>query len=343
MHRIAMSVLAASVLVTGAACRKAPAPPAAAAAQTSAVQAPATPPPPKPMPAQLPDVLARVNGEAVTRADFDRLVKNMELGNGPIPADQRDRVLRDALDQLVTYTMLKQETKARNLTVSDGEVEERVKQMRSQFPDPKAFETALAQRGMTVDRLRADARADIVIGKLLDAQVANLPGPSDAQAREFYDKNPDKFKQAESVRASHILILADQNADAAAKKQARAKADALLKRARGGADFARLARENSQDGSAQQGGDLNYFPRGQMVPAFEEVAFALKPGQISDVVTTQFGYHIIKVTDRKPASTIAFEQVTDRIKQYLTDQGKQEHVKTFIDGLKGKAKIEVLV
>ncbi len=343
MHRLALSLVAASLLVSGAACRKAPAGSASAPAQTVSAQAPATPQPPKPMPAQLPDVLARVNGEAVTKADFDRLVKNMELGNGPIPADQRDRVLRDALDQLVTYTVLKQETKARNITVSDSEVEERVKQMQSQFPDPKAFEKALGDRSMTVERLRSDARVDMVIGRLLDAQVANLPGPSDAQAREFYDKNPDKFKQPEAVRASHILILVDEKADAATKTKARQKIDGILRQARSGADFAKLARENSQDGSAQQGGDLNYFTRGQMVPPFEEAAFSLKPGQISGVVTTQFGYHVIKVIDHKPASAAAFEQVSDRIKQYLTEQGKQEHVKAFIDGLKSKSKIEVLV
>lgn len=345
MYRIALSLVAASLLVTGAACRKSPAP--AAGAKSAAAQpstaTPATPEPPKPMPAQLPDVVARVNGEAVSKADFDRLVKNMELGNGPIPADQRDRVLRDALDQLVTYTVLKQETRSRNITVSDTEVEERVKQMQSQFPDAQTFEKALAERSMTVERLRSDARIDMSINKLIDAQVATLPGPSDAQAREFYDKNPDKFKQPESVRASHILILADEKADAATKKKARAKIDGLLKQARRGADFAKLARENSQDSSAQQGGDLNYFPRGQMVPPFDAAAFTLKPGQISDVVTTQFGYHIIKVVDRKPAATIAFDQVSDRIKQYLAEQGKQEHAKAFIDGLKGKSKIEVLV
>ncbi len=295
------------------------------------------------MPAQLPDVIARVNGQAVTKADFDRLVKNMELGTGPIPADQRDRIMRDALDQLVTYTVLQQEAKARNIAVSDTEVDARVTQMQTQFPDPKTFEKALADRGMTLERLRTDARVDMVINKMLDAEVSTLPGPSDAQAREFYDKNPDKFKQPESVRASHILIMVGEKADAATKRKARQTIEAVLRQARSGADFAKLARENSQDGSAQQGGDLNYFARGQMVPPFEEAAFSLKPGQISDVVTTQFGYHVIKVTDRKPASTVAFEQVSDRIKQYLTDQGKQEHAKGFIDGLKSKSKIEVLV
>ena len=119
----------------------------------------------------------------------------------------------------------------------------------------------------------------------MEAETAALPGPSDLEAKEFYEKNPDRFKQDESVRASHILIRVDEKADAAAKKKARAEIDAVLKQAKGGADFAKLAQQHSQDGSAAQGGDLDFFPKGKMVPEFSNVAFALKTGQISDVVT----------------------------------------------------------
>jgi peptidyl-prolyl cis-trans isomerase C len=344
LQRILSSLLVVS-LVGGVACRKGSTPEVSAAAQTSGSQqsAPTAPQPAKPMPAQLPDVLARVNGEAVTKADFDRLVRNMELGNGPVPAERRDEILRGALDQLVTYTVLQQEAKARHITITDGEVESRMAAMQRQFPDEKAFQKALADRNMTLERLRADARVDMVINKLLDEEMSKQPAPTDAQVREFYDKRPEKFKEPETVRASHVLVKVDEQADAATRQKARAKIEGVLKQARSGADFAKLAREHSDDGSAQQGGDLSYFARGQMVRPFEEAAFALKPGEVSDVVTTQFGYHVIKVTDRKPGAPVPFERVSDRIKQHLTEQGKQEHAKAFIDGLKNKSKIEVLV
>ena len=100
---------------------------------------------------------------------------------------------------------------------------------------------------------------------------------------------------------------------------------------------------SSQDGSASQGGDLSYFARGQMVPEFDKAAFTLKTGDVSDVVTTQYGYHIIKVTDHKQESTVPLEQVNDRVKQFLTGQKKQEKADQFIAGLKQKAKIEVLI
>ena len=148
------------------------------------------------------------------------------------------------------------------------------------------------------------------IAKMMNAQVANTTEATDAEVKDFYDKNPDRFKRAESVRASHILLMVDPKADEATKQQTRTKIDGILKRAKGGEDFAALAKENSQDGSAAQGGDLGYFPKEKMVPAFADVAFALKTGEISDVVTTQFGVHIIKVTDRKPAGTVPLEEVS---------------------------------
>ena len=341
-----LSLIVVTMLATSVtACRKAAVEnTASSGAAATSGQAAQTAAPPKPMPAQLPDVLARVNGEAVTKAEFDRLIKTMELrANQQVPADRRDEVYRKALDQLVTYAVLSQETRARKVSATDAEVDAGVKQMRGQFANEEAFKEALAARGMTIDQLKADTRIDISINKMVEAEVSTESPPTDVQVREFYDKNPDKFKQDESIRASHILFRVDENADAATKKKAMDEAQSVLKQARAGADFAELAKKHSADGSAQQGGDLNFFTRGQMVPAFDQAAFALKQGEISDIVTTQFGYHIIKVTDRRAASTVPFEQVSDRIKEFLTQQQKQQKAESFIQSLKQKAKIEVLV
>ncbi len=334
-------VLIPVVVVSAAACRdgREPAPAATAAAAAEPAQAD----PPKPVPAELPDVLARVNGQDVKKADFEMLLRNMELSQGPIPAERRDGILRGALDRLITYTLLQQEAKARNITVADNEVDEQLKTMQSQFPNEADFKKALEARGMSLERLRADARVDMVITKLLESEVATAAPATDDDVRAFYEKNPDKFKQEESMRASHILIMVDQKADEAARKKARAEIDAILKRARAGEDFAKLAQAHSQDGSAAQGGDLDFFARGRMVPEFDKVAFALEPGEISDVVTTQFGYHIIKATDRRAAETVPLEKVSPQVKQYLTNQKKQERADSFVAGLKQKSRIEVLI
>ena len=300
--------------------------------------------PPKPMPAELPDVLARVNGQDVKKSDFDLLVRNIELSRGPIPTERRDEVLRAALNQLVEYTLLQQEARTRKVTVSDAEVNERIKEMQGQFPTEEAFKKALSARDMSIDRLRDDAREDMVITRMVEDEVATAQPPTDAECKDYYDKNPDKFKLGEAVRASHILILADEKADEATKKKARAQIEAVNKRVKAGEDFAQLAKEHSQDGSAAQGGDLNFFGRGRMVPPFEQAAFALKPGEVSDIVTTQFGYHIIKVTERRTESTIPFDdQLQERLRQILTEQKKQEKAASFVASLKQKSKIEVLV
>ena len=347
MTRQLLSFLAAGALVAGgAACRKPPASAEAAGQATAPATAPAPviPEPPKPVPAELPDVLARVNGQPVTKADFDRLIKNMEMSAGqPVPAERRDEIYRKALDQLITYTALSQEVKARDLSIPDAEVDANLAGMRKQFPTEEEFQKALAARGMTPDRLRADAKIDMAINKLMEGEVASLPEATDAQVREFYDKNPDKFKQDETVRASHILIPVDAKADDAARKAARAKADAIARKAKGGEDFAQLARENSSDGSAANGGDLGPMRRGQTVANFDKALFAMQPGQISDVVDTEFGFHIIKVTEKTPPSTVPFEQVSPRIRDFLTEQQKQDKAQAFIEALKKKYKVEVLI
>jgi peptidyl-prolyl cis-trans isomerase C len=344
-----LTCVCVAALAAAAGCRKAPAtttdkgPTAQPQAPAATPQSPAAPAI-KPVPQQLPEVVARVNGEDVKKGAFEQMVRTIERRAGqPIPPDRRDEIMRGALDQLVVYTLLSQESKSRQIKIDEAEINQKMQQLRSQFPTQEAFDKALKDRGMTLDGLRQDTRADLSVTKLMDAELANQAAASDQECKDFYQKNPDRFAQPETVRASHILIRVDEKADAAAKKKGRAEIDAVLKQARAGADFAKLAQQHSQDGSAAQGGDLSYFPRGQMVPAFEQAAFSLKPGQISKVVETQFGYHIIKVTDHKPARTVPYDEANGQIRQFLTEQKKQQHADEFIAGLKKKSKIEVLI
>ncbi len=324
------------------ACKKGPAAEQTASAQAPAAETPQPPAPPKPMPAELPEILARVNGENVTKSDFERLLKNIEASRGPIPPDRRDEVLRAALDQLITYHAMKQEATARKLPIADADLDSRLKQMQGKM-SAEEFSKALTARNTTVDQLRSDARTDMMIDKMMETELASTTVATEAEAKDFYDKNPDKFKQGEGVRASHILVMANESADEATKKKARAKIDAVLKRVRAGEDFAVLAKENSEDGSKDQGGDLGFFTKGQMVPAFDAAAFALKPGEISDVVTTQFGYHIIKMVEKRDATMVPLEKVQPQIVQYLSEQKKRDRVNAFIEEVKKRAKIEVLV
>ena len=320
----------------------------ATAPRTASAQAAQAAPPPaaaKPVPADLPEVMARVNGETISKADFEKALKSVEQrAGGPVPAEQRDRVYRGVLDQMVGYKLLIQEAKTRKVAVPDADIDQRIGQIRQQFPSEEVFNQALAQQHLTVQQLKDDAREDMAVAKLINDEVAGKVTVKPEEVQAFYTQNPQHFQQPEKVHASHILIQVPKDADAATKAQARAKIDDLLKQARGGADFADLAKNNSQDpGSAPNGGDLGFFEQGQMVGPFNDAAFAQQPGTISDVVETTFGFHIIKVIEKQSAGLVPLEQAKDQIQEFLEDQGREQQTEAFVAALRAKGKIEIFI
>jgi len=316
------------------------APPAPAATP----QAPAAAPTTKPVPAQLPEVVARVNGEAISGKDLDDAVRAIAGRAGPIPPDERDRVYRGVLDNMIGYRLMIQEAKTRKITVPDADVDAQVAQIRAQFPSEAQFQQALTAQNTTLEAVRSDTREGMSADKLVESEIASKVAVKPEAVSDFYQKNQDKFQQGPRVRASHILIGIPQNADPATKQQAKAKAEALLKDLKAGQDFAATAKANSQDpGSAPNGGDLGYFEKGQMVPPFEQAAFALKPGDMSEVVESQFGYHIIKVADKQDSRVVPLEEAKQQIEQYLTQQNRHAQTELFVNALRAKAKIEILI
>ena len=323
-----------------------PAPTASAqpAAEPAAAQAPAQAPAAKPVPPQLPEIVARVNGEAISGKDLDDAVKAVAGRAGPIPPDERDRVYRGVLDNMIGYRLIIQEAKARKIAVPDAELDAQVAQIRAQFPSEAQFQQALTAQKTTLEAVRSDTRDEVSAEKLVESAIADKVAVKPETVTDFYQKNQDKFQQGPRVRASHILIGIPQNADAATKQQAKAKAEALLKDLKSGKDFAATAKANSQDpGSAPSGGDLGYFEQGQMVPPFEQAAFALKTGEMSEIVETQFGYHIIKLADKQDSRVVPLDEAKQQIEQYLTEQNRHAQTELFVNGLKAKAKIEVLI
>jgi peptidyl-prolyl cis-trans isomerase C len=331
-----------AILFVATACSKANEGVPAAAEAAQEQQATETP---KPVPAQLPEIIARVNGEEINKGEFERAVQSLEgRAGGPVPAEQRDRVFRDVLDQLVGVRLLTQEAAARKVAVPDADVDAQIATIQAQFPNAEAFKQVLAQRQMTIEQLKSDARREMAITKLLQTEVDAKAAVTPAQVNDFYAKNPNQFKQPERVRASHILISIPEGADAAAKAQARSKAEQILKDVKSGKDFAALAKEHSQDpGSAIQGGDLGFFTQGQMVGPFNDTAFALAPGATSDLVETQFGFHIIRVAEKEASRDVPLEEVRTRLEQFLLNQNRQEQTEAFVKALRSKGKVEVFI
>ena len=359
--------LLAGILLIGLACRQAPKPPApsiapgggqpaasataastansAALSPASAPAAQAAAPPAKPVPATLPAVLARVNGEEIAKAEFEKAVRNLEARAGQgVPFDKRDGIYRQVLDQLIGYRLLVQESRARKVAVTDAEVDAQIAQVRGRFPNDAAFTKALADQQTSLETLKLDTRTQMAVSKMLEIEIMPTISVTDKDVQTFYEDNKSRFNEPEAVRASHILIRFPENADDAAKKQAKARAEEVLAKLNAGGDFAALAKEYSQDASsAAKGGDLGFFPRLQTVPEFETVAFSLQPGQTSGLVETKFGYHIIRVAEHRAASLVPLSEASQQIQQLLRQQQQQKGADAFVDRLKAKAKIDILI
>ena len=183
---------------------------------------------------------------------------------------------------------------------------------------------------------------NFLANEYLKREVAQKVTVSDDEVKTYYDSHKDEFKTQEMVKARHILVRVENAASEDEKKKAKDKAEMYLKKIKDGEDFAKMAAEVSDDpGSKAKGGDLGFFPKGRMVKSFEDAAFALKPGETSGIVETQFGFHIIKVEDKKEPTIESFDAVKERIKQKLAQDRTRKELTDFIDKAMKDSKTEI--
>jgi peptidyl-prolyl cis-trans isomerase C len=300
-------------------------------------------------PDQMPTVVAKVNGKEIKKEELLRGVQmaQMELAqSGRLPQGAPPATFyRDVLNGMIARSLFLQEAKAQGIKADAQEVDQQIAAFKSRFPSPEAFQQALASQGITEQSLREQAQTQLTVQKYLKSQVFDKVSVTDQAAKTFYDQNQAKMKQPERLRIRHILIRVAENATEADKQKAREKADALLARIKAGEDFAKLARENSEDpGSKANGGELPPMGRGETVPPFEQAAFALqKPNDVSPVVQSQFGFHIIQLIERLPESQVPFEQAKGRILQMLRQQQAEKQLQAQIQALKAKGKVETYI
>ncbi|HEX6829629.1 MAG TPA: peptidylprolyl isomerase, partial [Burkholderiales bacterium] len=212
----------------------------------------------------------------------------------------------------------------------------------AQYKDREAYLLKLENAGFDEKGYAEYVRREIAIRRCVDTAFAPAP-VTDADIHEFYVANPDKFKRPEQARARHVLIRVHPGADAAQRQAARARIEEVLAKARKGGDFAELARKYSEDSSASLGGDLGLFPRGRMVAPFDEAVFSLKAGQVSDVVETEYGYHVIKLEERIPQRVVTEDEARERIRAAMTAARRDEAVREGVKALRAQARIQVLI
>lgn len=287
-------------------------------------------------------VVAKVNGTSITRGELDFAVQNVTTDQRiATPPDQHVEIRKKVLEELIDQELLFQRATASKVTATDAEFADAISKVRGNFPDEKAFTEQLAKDGLTPTTVEHMVRHRLVITKYVRTNVVDPIKVTPEEEQKFYEANKEQLKHAEQVRASHILRTAKADAPPAEKEAQKAKAMEALARAKKGEDFAVLAREYSEDGSKEQGGDLGFFDKASMVAPFGDAAFALKPGEISGVVETPFGYHVIKQTDRRGAGTVPMAEVKDQIDQRIKSQKIQAELEKLRSSLRGGAKIEV--
>jgi peptidyl-prolyl cis-trans isomerase C len=290
------------------------------------------------------DKVAKVNGVVITRADFDREMMRTQqrlMGRGESMGDiSPSQIQKEVLESLINQELLFQEGKKKGIKVEAKEVDEKMQQIMQQFPSKEEFLKALAKMQTSEETVRTQLNRQVTIRQFIDKEFVQKITVTDKDSKQYYDDNPNFFLKPEQVRASHILINVDAKADEAERAKARGKLEQIKKRIEAGEDFAALAGEFSDCPSKAKGGDLDYFRREQMVKPFSDVAFALKPGEVSDIVETSFGYHLIKVTDKQPESKMPYDDIKDRIQGFLKQQKVNQEVYAFVEKVKEHAKVE---
>ena len=290
------------------------------------------------------DAAAVVNGTVITQNalnfETQRFLEQMAR-QGQVPGeDMMPQVRKDVLSRMIEEELLYQESQSKAITVPEERITAELTSIKERFPSEKEYLEALAGIDMSEADLAQKITRGVAIEELITTHVVQEVTVSEEESRAFYDQNAGMFEKPEQVQARHILIKTAEDATEDQKKEARRKIDDVRQKVVDGGDFAALAKEYSEGPSNVRGGDLGYFSRGQMVKPFEDAAFALQQGEISEVVETQFGYHIIEVTDHQPASVVAYETVSAQIIEHLKQEKGRRQFLQYVETLREKADIQ---
>lgn len=295
--------------------------------------------------ANLPSAIATVNGIEIESEIYSRIISNVkaefERSGEVLTQEKFDTINKGVMDNLVNTEILYQESKAGNYISDDEEVNAKLQEIKSQFGSEEDFKKALAQGNTTEESLKEEIRKSNMIDKLVEERVVSQVKVSEEKAREYYEENEQAFSSPPTRKTFHILMNLDKNADEKTTGEVRKRMEEVLREIKIGEDFEELAKKNSEGPSAVDGGNLGFVPRGMMVKEFEEAAFELKEGGVSPIIRTQFGLHIIKVTEIKEAGLVEFAKIQKEILRNLEIKQRNILLKDYISGLREKADIRI--
>jgi parvulin-like peptidyl-prolyl isomerase len=288
--------------------------------------------------------VATVDGKKIPATDFNLEIERITASGMPpgVLGQFKDQIV----DKLIDRTLIENAISSAKVIVPKKDVDAKMEEVRLEFAkaskamgEETTLESVTAKLGITADELRKSIEQSIAIEKMLVDR--GMKEPDDAQAKSFYDDNKAQFEQPEQVHARHILIAVEKSNDQAAWDAAQKRAKMVHAEAtKADADFAKLAADKSEGPSAKEGGDLGFFARGAMVPEFENVVFGLKKGEISEPVKTAFGWHVIKLEERRDAGVVPYDEIKAGLLSQLKNEAVNNALMGFLEELRKAAKIE---
>jgi len=291
-------------------------------------------------------VVAVVNQEIITLSELEKWIDPLKeeiVAGDRLGKRERVQALRqEVLEKLIEEKLIDQEAKKSGIKVSNKEVEATLNEVkRRNSATQEQLEKALSAEGLTMENYKKQIEKNLLRRKLISSAVKVETKAGEKEFREFYQKNIDRYRINETFRPAHILFVIPREATQEEVREIRKKCETVLRKVRGGDDFGEMALLYSQDASSKSRGDLGYFRRGELLPAFEREALRLQVGEVSGVVRTEFGFHIIKLLDRKGVDPLPFEEVKGKVQADYYDVEMEKAFNQYISTLKEKAFIEI--
>jgi parvulin-like peptidyl-prolyl isomerase len=302
-----------------------------------------------------PEVIAKVNGVELDsnfiKFEFNRVMTHVKQ---PIDVREKIKIARDIIDREVVRELVSQSGKTKGIQIPSETIDQEVAALTKLYDNEQEFSAALKERQITEEDVKKAIRIDAMARELLDQQIKGKVKISDEDVKNFYEDNKSQFLRPESFRASHIfvaiypldVIKTTPRQELEAKKEeytesAKKNIHEILTKIKAGEDFSELAKQHSQDkGSRENGGDLDFMYKGVFDPAFDEAVSKLKPGEVSDVVQTSYGFHIIKLMETRPEEQAQFSDMKGSIQQHLFNERAKKIVQNYLGNLRDQAKIE---
>lgn len=291
-------------------------------------------------------IVAIVNQEVIMLSELDHwtdpLREEIQTDDRLEKKERLQALRREVLDRLIEERLIDQEAKRAGIKVTKKEIEAALEEIKERnHLSQEELERALAKEGMTLEALTKRLEKEIQRLKILQGVIKIDVKPGEKELLDFYREHIDRYRSPELYRPSHILFVVPKGASPEQVQEAKKRCQQVLEKIRRGENFGEMALLYSEDLSAKDRGDLGYFKKGELVPAFEKEALRLKVGEVSGIVRTEFGFHIIKLVDRKGGDPLPFEEVKERVRKDFFERESEKALKQFISTLREKSVIEI--